>query len=393
MKKALFMSIFLCLSTVIILSCSDDDKKSACSIKENDDGTSTISCEDGNEVTVTSGAEDKSCSVTDNGDGTSTITCDDGTTVTVGGDKTCSVADNGDGTSTITCDDGTKVTVGGDDTCSIADNGDGTSTITCDDGTTATVGKDDTCSIADNGDGTSTVTCDDGTTVTIGKDDTCSIADNGDGTSTITCDDGTSVVVGKDEVVSVKGSVNPGSYIALTHNLKDPVFKGQYLENGILFDISDYPKAHSPITMDSKKFMGGAYFQRDFGSFFIRPELSFIFMEFEIWMVGDGRDKGAEHYFILAETILPFYVNFDTQFLKIFTGLGITYTAPIKYEKLTVEDGFGAMVGFGGEVDFQEQFQLSFELRFEMQMALFRAIMEKIPLGGPSLSVLAGYRF
>ncbi len=58
-----------------------------------------------------------SCSVTDNGDGTSTISCEDGTSVTVQGGATgdagsgCTVTDNGDGTKTIKCDDGTSVTV------------------------------------------------------------------------------------------------------------------------------------------------------------------------------------------------------------------------------------------------------------------------------------------
>lgn len=74
------------------------------------------------------------CTVKNNGDGTSTITCPDGTTATVSGGKgdkgdpggageagpkgdpgdagtSCSVVDNGDGTRTITCTDGTKVTV------------------------------------------------------------------------------------------------------------------------------------------------------------------------------------------------------------------------------------------------------------------------------------------
>lgn len=89
-----------------------------------------------------------SCSVTDNGDGTSTITCTDGTSVIVGDGTdgtdgtSCTVTDNGDGTQTITCDDGTSVTVtdgesGG--TCTISDNGDGTSTITCEDGTSVVV--------------------------------------------------------------------------------------------------------------------------------------------------------------------------------------------------------------------------------------------------------------
>ncbi len=88
----------------------------------------------------------------------------------------CSVADNGDGTSTITCTDGTSVIVGdgtdGTDgtSCTVTDNGDGTQTITCDDGTTVTITDGESggsCTISDNGDGTSTITCEDGTTVVV----------------------------------------------------------------------------------------------------------------------------------------------------------------------------------------------------------------------------------
>ena len=58
------------------------------------------------------GSDDGTCSITNNADGTSTITCDDGTTVTVGGDDdSCTIVNNGDGTATITCDDGTSATV------------------------------------------------------------------------------------------------------------------------------------------------------------------------------------------------------------------------------------------------------------------------------------------
>ncbi len=66
------------------------------------------------------GKDGTACTVADNNDGTKTISCDDGTSVTVsdgadgadGADGTsCTVADNGDGTKTISCDDGTSVTV------------------------------------------------------------------------------------------------------------------------------------------------------------------------------------------------------------------------------------------------------------------------------------------
>ena len=96
-----------------------------------------------------SGKDGDSCTVADNGDGTSTISCDDGTSVTVGDGKdgedgtSCSITDNGDGTKTITCDDGTEVTVNDGASCTIEDNGDGTKTITCDDGTVVVTDGDD----------------------------------------------------------------------------------------------------------------------------------------------------------------------------------------------------------------------------------------------------------
>ncbi len=93
---------------VLSAGCGDDDSN-PCTLLDNGDGTSTLTCGD---IDVTVGGGDRSCSVTDNGDGTSTITCDDGTSTTVGGDDSCSIAANGDGTSTITCDDGTSVVVG-----------------------------------------------------------------------------------------------------------------------------------------------------------------------------------------------------------------------------------------------------------------------------------------
>jgi hypothetical protein len=94
-----------------------------CTIEDNEDGSSTITCiqvnADGSTtstaVTVRSG-ESSSCTIVDNEDGTSTITCDDGTEVTVrdGEDGTdgnsCTVTDNPDNTITISCTDGTSAT-------------------------------------------------------------------------------------------------------------------------------------------------------------------------------------------------------------------------------------------------------------------------------------------
>jgi mono/diheme cytochrome c family protein len=121
------------------------DKGGSCTVTDNGDGTKTISCEDGTEVTISDGTAGAACTVTDNGDGTKTISCDDGTEVTVSdgtAGTACTVTDNGDGTVTITCEDGTEVTVSdgtAGTSCTVVDNGDGTKTITCEDGTLVTV--------------------------------------------------------------------------------------------------------------------------------------------------------------------------------------------------------------------------------------------------------------
>lgn len=54
-----------------------------CKIEDNDDGSKTITCDDGTMSIVRDGEDGSSCSVEDNGDGTKTIACEDGTTVTV----------------------------------------------------------------------------------------------------------------------------------------------------------------------------------------------------------------------------------------------------------------------------------------------------------------------
>jgi len=90
----------------------------SCTVTDNGDGTVTISCDDGTNVTVTDGTDGSSCTVTDNGDGTKTIACDDGTTVVVGDGQdgqSCTVTDNGNGTKTISCEDGTTVVVSNGD--------------------------------------------------------------------------------------------------------------------------------------------------------------------------------------------------------------------------------------------------------------------------------------
>ena len=95
-----------------------------------------------------------SCTVADNGDGTSTISCPDGTSSTIsdgatGASSSCEVADNGDGTKTLSCSDGSSVIVSdganGQDgsSCNIIDNGDGTGTLSCPDGTSFTLNNND----------------------------------------------------------------------------------------------------------------------------------------------------------------------------------------------------------------------------------------------------------
>ena len=76
----------------------------SCSAKDNGDGTKTISCDDGTEVTVSDGEDGASCTVKDNGDGTKTISCEDGTEATVsdGADAApCTLVDNQNGSATL----------------------------------------------------------------------------------------------------------------------------------------------------------------------------------------------------------------------------------------------------------------------------------------------------
>jgi OmcA/MtrC family decaheme c-type cytochrome len=98
---------------IALAGCTGKDGNS-CAVRQNGDGSATITCADGTTATVPSGSDGASCTVVDNGDGTKTIACEDGTTVTVadGSNGTsCTVSDNGNGTKTIRCADGTTVTV------------------------------------------------------------------------------------------------------------------------------------------------------------------------------------------------------------------------------------------------------------------------------------------
>ena len=76
------MRFIVSLTTACVLAtgCSSG---SSCTVLENTDGTATIRCTDGTEVTIENGTDGTSCTVRDGGDGTRVIECDDGTSVTV----------------------------------------------------------------------------------------------------------------------------------------------------------------------------------------------------------------------------------------------------------------------------------------------------------------------
>ncbi|MBU1239328.1 hypothetical protein KKF84_06665 [Myxococcota bacterium] len=171
--KSLMNWILLTLITLYIASCSGSTE--SCTVVDNGDGTHTLRCDDGTEVTLQNGedGEDGSnCSIADNGDGTYTMTCEDGTEVTFqdGEDgSNCAVTNNGDGTITIACDDGTEVTFDEGEngsSCTVTDNGDGSSTLSCDDGTSVLLNTGTSCAVTRSA-CTETVTCDDGTSLDI----------------------------------------------------------------------------------------------------------------------------------------------------------------------------------------------------------------------------------
>lgn len=62
---------------------SDGTNGSSCTLTDNGNGTSTVTCPGGTSVTVPTGAKGTSCSVVNNPDGTRTVTCSDGTSVVV----------------------------------------------------------------------------------------------------------------------------------------------------------------------------------------------------------------------------------------------------------------------------------------------------------------------
>lgn len=62
---------------------ADGSNGAACTLTDNGDGTSTITCPGGTSITVPTGAKGTTCTIQDNPDGTRTIKCSDGTSVVV----------------------------------------------------------------------------------------------------------------------------------------------------------------------------------------------------------------------------------------------------------------------------------------------------------------------
>gem|GEM_PF-2262121 len=199
-------------STSTIVKNGEDGKSPTATVKDNGDGTHTITIVNPDGTVTTTIVKDGIDGI-DGQDGIDGIDGEDGKS------PTATVKDNGDGTHTITIvnPDGTTTTTvvrdgedGKSPTATVTDNGDGTHTITIvnPDGTTTTTvvrdgedgqdgidGKSPTATVTDNGDGTHTITIvnPDGTTTTTvvkngedGKSPTATVKDNGDGTHTIT---------------------------------------------------------------------------------------------------------------------------------------------------------------------------------------------------------------
>jgi len=71
-----------------------------CTVLDNNDGSATLSCEDGTSVVISNGAngvdgiDGNSCTVQDNNDGTATVSCNDGTSVVIDSGSSSSLAYN-----------------------------------------------------------------------------------------------------------------------------------------------------------------------------------------------------------------------------------------------------------------------------------------------------------
>ena len=223
-----------------------DGKNAEADVKDNGDGTHTVTIKDGNGNTTTTIVKDgknAEADVKDNGDGTHTVTIKDGN-----GNTTTAIIK--DGATGAKGDTGATGADGKNAEADVKDNGDGTHTVTIKDGngnTTTTIikdgatgakgdtgadGKNAEADVKDNGDGTHTVTIKDGngnTTTTIikdgatgakgekgdtgatgadGKNAEADVKDNGDGTHTVTIKDGngnTTTTIVKDGATGAKG--------------------------------------------------------------------------------------------------------------------------------------------------------------------------------------------
>ena len=215
--------------TTTIVKDGKDGKNAEASVVDNGNGTHTVTIKDGNGNTTTTILKDGATGA--KGDtGAAGAKGDTGATGADGKNAEADVKDNGDGTHTVTIKDGngntttTIVKDGKNAEADVKDNGDGTHTVTIKDGngnTTTTIvkdgatgatgadGKNAEADVKDNGDGTHTVTIKDGngkTTTTVvkngedGKNAQAEVKDNKDGTHTVTITDGS----GKQTVTTIK---------------------------------------------------------------------------------------------------------------------------------------------------------------------------------------------
>ena len=193
-------------------------KNAEADVKDNGDGTHTVTIKDGNGNTTTAiikdgatgakgdtGADGKNAEadVKDNGDGTHTVTIKDGN-----GNTTTAIIK--DGATGAKGDTGATGADGKNAEADVKDNGDGTHTVTIKDGngnTTTTIIKDGATG-AKGDTGATGAKGDTGATGADGKNAEADVKDNGDGTHTVTIKDGngnTTTTIVKDGATGAKG--------------------------------------------------------------------------------------------------------------------------------------------------------------------------------------------
>lgn len=187
LRLSLLASVVL-VGIFTIVGCGEEVDHQTCEFDDQEDGSTIVSCDDGNEYTVADGIDGRdgedgqdgtSCSVDDSPPDGTQIECEDGTSAFVAdgedgedGDpgSACWVEDNNDGSYDLNCDDGSSVTI-----TDGADGQDGEDGFDCD-------------LVEDDG---YTLECEDGTEISLGGggDDAseCTVDDNGDGTGTLSC--------------------------------------------------------------------------------------------------------------------------------------------------------------------------------------------------------------